>query len=252
MGTAEKAGPARAARSDKRACQPRGGWSSSPFRTNDLESVSRRLDGRLDEPRCDVRASVLAAEALQPALDVVLALRLVRRRFAARNCRSRAFHSCARSTAAPSVFTEEFIVVDANGFSLRLIAGQNVICSQVDGVNVLHLDLQTLFQVLATATPVDEFGGRSDVERTAPTLVYASGLTNITWTSATGRFFFDVGGGANPGPAVDVLTLTLTPQSGGDDVITVSATNSIGQPISTEFLFRVAHATSARLAVTKG
>jgi hypothetical protein len=203
-----------------------------------LESVSRRLDGRLDEPRCDVRASVLAAEALQPALDVVLALRLVRRRFAARNCRSRAFHSCARSTAAPSVFTEEFIVVDANGFSLRLIAGQNVICSQVDGVNVLHLDLQTLFQVLATATPVDEFG--------------ASGLTNITWTSATGRFFFDVGGGANPGPAVDVLTLTLTPQSGGDDVITVSATNSIGQPISTEFLFRVAHATSARLAVTKG
>jgi hypothetical protein len=141
----------------------------------------------------------------------------------------------------------EFTVVDANGFKLDLIPDPAEV-EIISGPNpyVVRLLISSgLFQIQAFAVPIDEFFNSRPKDQPN----YAPGLTNIVWTSQNGRFNFDVGGGPAVGPAVDTLELQINPVSIGDDVITVSAENSLGQQISTSFRFRVMGATTVALNV---
>jgi hypothetical protein len=80
------------------------------------------------------------------------------------------------------------------------------------------------------ATPVDEQGlTHAD---------YASGLTNISWTRTGTAVSFDVGGGPVTS-ATGTLSLRLVTVAVGDSIVTLSATNSLGDTISTTMSVRV-------------
>jgi hypothetical protein len=71
---------------------------------------------------------------------------------------------------------------------------------------------------------------------------YSGGLTGISWSSAHGKILFDTGGG--PGStATGVLELTLVldafTQVEQDEVVTITATNSLGQTITGTLTVRI-------------
>ena len=146
---------------------------------------------------------------------------------------------------------ETFVVVDAVAFELILKpqAGVSLVLTKT-GYKVRIIE-QITPEISAEAVPVDEFGLGEHNGVPAPTAFYASGLTNIEWESVNGKFNFDTGGGPGPGPISGVLTLTLVPNEGGDDIIRVSATNSSGQPIVQDFAFRILNASQVALQVTE-
>jgi hypothetical protein len=148
--------------------------------------------------------------------------------------------------------SEEFEVVDADRFMLSLtslVSGVSVVRTVLEGIDYLiGIGTQATPEIQAVATPQDEISRRFDQHLAS---LYASGLTSIEWESQNGRFLFDMGGGPVPGPATGTLSLKLIPDSGGDDVITISAINSVGQAIATSFGFRILSPTEVVLEVTE-
>jgi hypothetical protein len=146
---------------------------------------------------------------------------------------------------------ETFVVVDAVAFELILkpVAGVGLVVTKT-GYKV-RLTESVTPEIAAELVPIDEFGAGEHNGVPAPLAFYASGLTNVEWESVNGLFLFDTGGGPGPGPISDVLTLTLVPNAGGDDILRVSGTNFSGDPITQDFAFRILNASQVGLAVTE-
>src|SRR5688572_3467440 len=133
------------------------------------------------------------------------------------------------------VLTEEFFVevLDAVEFTFALSDPDDLSISgssSQEGVLRKLTPAAVGANCACDATAVDEQGlSHAD---------YASGLTNISWTRTGTAVSFDIGGGPVTS-ATGTLSLRLVAVAVGDSVVTLSATNSSGDAISTAMSVRV-------------
>jgi hypothetical protein len=124
------------------------------------------------------------------------------------------------------------VVLDAITFVLVIGATNDVTVIDRDpALLVLRPDAPELtpggLRVSVVAVPQDARGNPGP----AIAGTYSAALTDIEWSTDSQRVLFDVGAGADP-TASDTLELDLVPAASGDDVIHLTALNSLAQPVA--------------------
>jgi hypothetical protein len=137
-------------------------------------------------------------------------------------------------------------VLDASRFQLQLGAANHVTVKSRPNGYIFIPDHELSpggLRVAITAVPVDARYSSEPKEQPD----YSSGLTSIEWTTDNQFILFDVGIGPDP-TASDVLTLDLVPNVAGEDVVHVTALNSLNQPISATMRILVLATASASIS----
>lgn len=145
-------------------------------------------------------------------------------------------------------------VLDASRFVIQLGPTNHVVVRRENGRFVFIPDHELSpggLRVTATATAVDDrFGPKEPGTGSDDAMPdYSGGLTNIEWTTDSQFILFDVGFGADP-TASDVLTLDLVPNVAGEDVVHLTALNSLSQPISADIRILVLATAGAQIVAS--
>jgi hypothetical protein len=133
----------------------------------------------------------------------------------------------------PVSITAQVRVLDASALRIQFGAALNMEVSQTPNLVTIipeHENSPGGVRLAVAAIPIDERdrtgGDRVDYA--------ARGLTSIEWHTDNQRILFDKGFGPDPTSTGD-LTLDLVPNLAGEDVVYVSAVNSLGQTITGQF-----------------
>jgi hypothetical protein len=138
-------------------------------------------------------------------------------------------------------------VLDADRLLLRIGApSANVQVTTNNGMLVVRVSSDTPTPTIAvSAHPVDaRYGQRAETD------MPAYNVMSIAWATQHQRVLFDMGGGANP-TATGTLSLNLVVNDFGEDVVTVTAVNSLGETITGTLPIQVLGSVSVSVAFTQ-
>jgi hypothetical protein len=140
-------------------------------------------------------------------------------------------------------------VLDADRLIIRVGApSANVQVTTSNGTLTVRVTGDTPTPSIAvSAHPVDaRYGQRND--NNMPD--YAPTLTSIAWSTQHQRVVFDTGGGGHP-TATGTLSLSLNVNDFGEDVVTVTAVNSLGQTITGVLPIKILGSVSVSVGFTQ-